>query len=316
MSRSIEDFAVRHGAAMPDQSSQDIHNEQPNQGAQGIFYGPVTFNYYPITLRAPLRQVFDPLIEDRTRLFGGRGAALNHIADVLQRPTGSVLVVTAPAGFGKTALLAALVNSQPDAFAYHFFTPLYGESSLREDFFLRNVVEQMAQWHNHTEQIPTDLNELRALYQQFFTKPLERTRVLVLDGLDEVSTWSLAPYLSRRLPDGLHLILSVRDVGQDWQRDYQLPAEQVTHLPLDGLQRDDVAEVLRAAGDSGVVFADDPTLLEQVMQAAVYEDDPRLGADPFYVRLLAEDAATEHIFTTVQKICVIPVAVLAPGCGN
>jgi len=249
-------------------------------GASVRIYGDI--HYYPITLRAPLRQVFDPLIEDRTRLFGGRSAALTRIAEALQQPTGSVLVVTAPAGFGKTALLAALVSQTPDAFAYHFFTPLYGESSLREDFFLRNVVEQMAQWHGHTEQLPTDLNELRALYQQFFDKPLERTRVLVLDGLDEVSTWSLAPYLSRRLPNGLHLILSVRDVGQDWQRDYQLPADQVTHLPLDGLQRDDVAEVLRAAGDHGAVLADDPALLEQVMQAAAHDDDPTLGADPFY----------------------------------
>jgi len=338
----------------------NISNSAPNQGAQGTFYGPVTFNqqqqivqgdhiqaggdvthiggdyvardkisgtidasniagvgiaighgasvricgdihYYPITLRAPRREVFDPLIEDRMRLFGGRGADFSHIAEALQQSTGSVLLITAPAGFGKTALLAALVNAQPDAFAYHFFTPLYKNKdlpqwdSLSEYSFLQNVVEQMAQWHGHTEQLPTDLNELRALYHQFFDKPLEHTRVLVLDGLDEVTTWSLAPYLNRRLPDGLHLILSVRDVGQDWQHDYQLPADQVAHLPLNGLQRDEVAEVLRATGNNGAVLADEPALLEQVMQAAAYEDDPTLGADPFYVRLLAEDAAQGQI---------------------
>jgi hypothetical protein len=55
---------------------------------------------------------------------------------------------------------------------YHFFTPLYGTDSLREDFFLRNVVQQMAEWHGHTEQLPYDLNELRALYQRFLDGPL------------------------------------------------------------------------------------------------------------------------------------------------
>ena len=41
----------------------------------------------------------------------------------LARPDRSRLMVTAPAGFGKTALLANLVASKPEAFAYHFFAP-------------------------------------------------------------------------------------------------------------------------------------------------------------------------------------------------
>lgn len=280
------------------QSHDHIHTGNINNsigvaighGASVQIYGNI--HYYPIILQAPLRNVFTPLIEDRTRIFGGRSAVFTRIAQAIQQDQGSVLVITAPAGFGKTALLATLISQTPAAFAYHFFTPLYGDSSLSEVFFLRNVVEQMAQWHGHTEQIPLDPNELRALYQGFFDKPLNHLRLLVLDGLDEVQTWSLAPYLSRRLPDGLHLILSVRDVGQDWLRDYQLPIDQVTHLPLDGLMLDEVAEVLRTVGHNGVALAEDPARLVQILQAAAYKNDPTLGGDPFYVRLLAEDVGT------------------------
>jgi hypothetical protein len=257
-------------------------------GASVRIYGDV--HYYPIKLRAPLRIAFNPLIEDCTKVFGGREADFTRIAEFIRNSAGGYLVLTAPAGFGKTALMANLVASTPQAFAYHFFTSLYGDS-LSEDSFLCNVVEQMAQWHGHAQQLPDKRAELRALYQRFLAEPLEHTQVLVLDGLDEVTTWKLAPYVSRRLPQNLHFILTVRDVGQDWASDYSLPADQIVHLPLGGLTREDVAQVLRAAGNRAITFAEDAKLLEEVMRVSAYQADETLGADPFYVRLLAEDAA-------------------------
>jgi WD40 repeat protein len=261
-------------------------------GSSVTIYGDI--HYYPIKLAAPLRALFDPLIEDRVRLFAGREALFRWVIDGIQAQAGSYNVITAPAGFGKTAALAALMHRTPQAFAYHFFSPLYG-NTLDEHFFLRNVVQQMASWHKRTEEVPSDLNELRALYQQFLNTPLERPQVLVLDGLDEVTNWSLAPYLSRHLPACLHLILTIRDVGQDWHAKYQLPPDQVRHLMLDGLNRTTVEAVFRAADglhpDFSQAIADDPHLLDQIVRIAAYQTNPELGADPFYVRLLAEDAA-------------------------
>jgi tetratricopeptide (TPR) repeat protein len=248
-------------------------------------------NYYPIKLRAPLRNVFKPLIEERTKLFGGRSTAFTSIASFIHNTSSGYLVVTAPAGFGKTALIANLVDRTPDAFAYHFFAPLDWKESLNEECFLRNALEQMAQWHGYKEELPDSLNELSALYQKLVDEALEKTQVLILDGLDEVTQWKLAPYLSRRLPENLHFILTVRDVGQDWASDYNVPADQIVHLPLGGLTREDVAQVLRAAGHGAITFAEDAKLLEEVMRVSAYQADETLGADPFYVRLLAEDAA-------------------------
>jgi tetratricopeptide (TPR) repeat protein len=252
-------------------------------------------DYYPIKLRAPLRKVFDPLLEDRIRIFGGREGALARIASFVQEPSGGYLAVTAPPGFGKTALMAKLVSAAPEAYAYHFFTRLYGEDSLSEPFFVKNVVQQMAEWHGHTGELPDGLPELRALYHQFIREPLDKTQVLVIDGLDEVTRWDLAPYISGHLPRNLHLIVAVRDVGQDWRGQYKLPADQLTHLPLGGLDEDSIADVLRAAGGAAPALAEDRALLGEIRRVAAYQADETLGADPLYVRLLAEDAAAGRL---------------------
>jgi len=180
-------------------------------GANVKIYGNV--HYYPVKkLRAPLREVFDPLLEDYTALFGGREAALAQLADFIQDPTGGYLVVTAPAGFGKTTLMANLVSGTPEAFAYHFLTSTYVSDGLSEDLFLRNVVEQLAQWDGYKGLLPNTLHELSALYHMFLDEPLEHTQVLVLDGLDEVTAWKLNRCLGRRLPPNLHIILAVHVV--------------------------------------------------------------------------------------------------------
>ncbi len=274
--------------------------------------GSINVQYYRIKLRAPLREIFDPLIEDRTKLFGGRDVALDKIAKFIQSPEGGYLVITTKAGFGKTALLADLVSRTPTAFAYHFFTSLYDhspdsldrdkatvqpvdhrlpDSLLSEFFFLRNVIEQMAQWHGHQGLLPGRLDELRALYHKLIDQPLKHTQILVLDGLDEVTHWKLDFYLCRRLPPNLHIIVTVRDGGQNWQTEYKFPDNQWSHLSLDGFNRDEVEQVMHAAGGDAVALAKDPNLLKEIMKKAVYDGNIQLGADPFYVRLLAEDAA-------------------------
>lgn len=264
-------------------------------GARVVIKGDV--HYYPIRLRAPLRQIFDPLIEERTLHFGGRSELMRELATVCTQTDGGYFVITAPAGFGKTSVMAALVHRTPEAFAYHFFAPLYGPGTLEEGFFLRNVIEQLAEWHAETDPLPDEqqINELRALYQRLIRTPLKYPRTLVLDGLDEVTQWSLAPYLSARLPDGLHVILSVRDVGQDWLSEYGLPQTQTGGLTLSGLRREDVAEVLIAAGGPASGVAASQEALRELMKVAAYEVDPARGADPFYVRLLADDLAAGHL---------------------
>ncbi|HRD93831.1 MAG TPA: toll/interleukin-1 receptor domain-containing protein, partial [Accumulibacter sp.] len=247
--------------------------------------------YLPIRLRAPLRALFKPLIDDRTRVFAGRRAVIETIMHFAAGEPGGYLAITAPPGFGKTALVANLVAATPEAFAYHFFAPVYGDETLTEKFFLQNVVQQMAAWHGHGAELPEAINELRALYQEFVDTPLDHQQLLLLDGLDEVTQWPLAPYLSRRLAANLHLVVTLRDVGQDWRGEYALPADQLTVLPLGGLDSDEIRVLFAALGAAGERIARDPALIAHVVAQAAYENDPARGADPFYVRFLAEDVA-------------------------
>ena len=89
--------------------------------------------------------------------------------------------------------------------------------------------------------------------------------------------------------------MSIRDVGQDWARQYRLFAHNFQHLPLTGLDRAGVAAVLRAAGPAARAVAEKPSELDEVARVAAYPADPTLGADPFYVRVLAEDLASGNL---------------------
>jgi hypothetical protein len=256
------------------------------------------------TLGVYLRESFAPLIENYTKFFAGRDDVMDKLDQFMLRPEGGYLVITAPAGFGKTAIAARLANREPGRIAYHFFSRLYGSGGLDERFFLQDVVQQLTLLDGREEQTPESIEQLRALYHHLLSQSARDSRVLVLDGLDEITAWDITPYLSRHLPANTHVILTVRDVGQDWVTAYGIPADQATHLELDGLSREELGAALRQVGGQGVVLADDDSLLDQVVQVAAYGADPDLGADPFFVRFLLEDAAVGRL--TPQSLAQQP----------
>lgn len=242
--------------------------------------------FAPLPLR---RQIFRRLLDDRRALFAGRDGLLAELSAFAADPAGRYLFLTAPAGFGKTALLANWVDPESVRVAYHFFDPTFTPDSLDEITFLQNVLEQMAGWYGHDAPLPHTLTELKALYQKFQATPLTDNRVLVLDGLDEVSAWSLAPYLGR-LAAGLHLILSARKTGVEWLTHFAMPADQVRVRELDALSREEVRAILRQAGGEAAQLADDPAFVEKLMGLAGLDGDPERGADPFVVAFVAQDA--------------------------
>ena len=251
--------------------------------------------YIPIRLRAPLRAAFKPIIEDRTKIFAGRRQVFERIMQFAAREEGGYLVITAPPGFGKTALIANLVSATPEAFAYHFFARLYGEETLDEKFFLQNVLQQMAAWHGHNADLPDAINELRALFQEFVSTPLEHSQVLVLDGLDEVTRWKLDPYLGRRLPAHLAHRSHGARCGAGLAKRIRLSDGSNNSGSARRPRPDGDPRPVRGPGSSRLRIAHDDALVEHVVQRAAYEDDPRLGADPFYVRFLAEDVVNAEV---------------------
>ena len=243
---------------------------------------------------ALLRRQFDELLRNRLSLFGGRELVIQQIEEFIANPQGRYLVITAPAGFGKTALSAYIASHHQDTCAYHFFTSAYNADGLNEDFFLRNILQQMSFWHNQNEILPFNLSELKSLYWSVLNAPFQESRFLLLNGLDELRTWKIDGYLGGHLPEQTGVILTIRDVGQDWKADYKLPDEKIIHLPLEGLEATEVAAVLRAAGGQAVELAADEEIVADICKIAAFTEEQYQsvsGADPFYVRLLAEDLA-------------------------
>jgi hypothetical protein len=243
--------------------------------------------------RVEPRDLFEPLLNDH-RFFAGRAYALSSVKQFLNDPAGGYLAITAPAGFGKTAVMAKLVTGHAGSAAYHFFTSTLSESR-SEEFFLRNVVQQIAAWHGDHEELPAGLNDLRRRYSELISQPLPTARALLIDGLDEVQGWSLRRYLSIPVGANVHVVATIRDRGRDWASEYGFPAVQTRHLPLSGLTRADVEAILKEAGPKTAGFAANPELLDAVMTVASYPADPGAGTDPLYLRFLIEDILENRI---------------------
>ena len=247
------------------------------------------------TLRAPLRLVFDSLIERLTCVFAGRQAELASIKDFAQSGQIGHLIVTAPAGFGKSACLASLISQMPETCVYHFFAPSV-TGSINEQLFLRNIVEQFAERHGHEAALPADVDELRALYSKYLKSKFPRPVVVVLDGIDEVVRWSLRPFVVAGHP----FVLSVRETGQDWPTQLGLPGGTTRFVRLGTFGPDAVRDIFHAAGGAAAQVAGDEALIGEVMRIAAYKEDPR-NADPLMIRLIVADFADGRLTQDTLK---------------
>lgn len=148
------------------------------------------------TLPVDLRRLFDGLLLDHA-LFGGRKHELLRIEDFLGAPGGGYMFVTGPSGYGKTALLAHWLQNGAAIYApaYHFISRTYATAD--EEFFLRNLCQQLVARHGLSGRLPAATSELRALYASLLRLPPPDGHpvVILVDGLDEAMGWD--PMASR-----------------------------------------------------------------------------------------------------------------------
>jgi hypothetical protein len=238
-----------------------------------------------------LRTVFRPLIDDLTTLFAGRGREMDELARLVADPNVQYVVITAPAGFGKSALVAGFLSEADVSASYHFFAPNQIPDSDSEEFFLTNVVQQLAYEQGIRLELPVRLPDLRATYYELLAAPSEQNRLLLLDGVDEVTSWRVAPYIGQRLPPQQHVVLTLRDVGQDWTQEFRLPNDATYYFSLSGLSVRGLADILHHAGGKARDLAANDTALRELARATQFEPDPQLGIDPLYARVAIEDIA-------------------------
>lgn len=226
--------------------------------------------------------------------FGGRDAEMARLNAFLAGQPRGYLFVTAPSGYGKTALLAHWLSLLEKRTEDHSFTAYTFMSRLDdvadEDFTLRNLCQQLAYFHGEHGPLPAASTEVRARYIRLLTtSTVGRRLTIILDGLDEASGWTPGPDLfPPDLPDDVVVVFSARQIANhDWLEALELPAGEVGTLPLTTLGLAEVRDLLAAAGDAIPAWGRQESALEAILDVS--------HGDPFYLRYLVEDLCQGRI---------------------
>ncbi|SFG97905.1 ATP-binding protein [Streptomyces mirabilis] len=248
---------------------------------------------------AGVKGYFQHLIATHTPLFAGRDEESRRILDFIAARGSGYVFVEALSGFGKTSLLANLVDRHRD-FCYHFISQTYrrtgaGFDSTRATDVLDSLCEQLA---------PGRVRgiELRGLEEEFISlmnKPYRKQTVVVLDGIDELGRdEKLVGLLPRRLPPGLVVVLSARAKGTgNYLNDVGLSTADIDlHLNLPGLDATALAALLTIAGGAAASLARDQDFVASLHAMS--------KGDPFYLRFLVEDMARGAL--TADDVTKVP----------
>jgi len=199
----------------------------------------------------------DEIVRQYAALFVARGESSELDAFLRDRRSG-LCAVTAPAGFGKTALLVDWLrrHHEQDCFvAHHIFSPLRPLTRERTGA-LRNLVRQCHRYFGiPDEPMPSTEGDLRGLLLGLLrdrTIRKDEPLVFLLDGLDEADDIFYSPFPDP-LPDGVYVIVSCR-AAKDETPPYlaHWVSENTPRICLDRLPRRAVAEWLRRAGEGAL----------------------------------------------------------------
>jgi tetratricopeptide (TPR) repeat protein len=243
-------------------------------------------------IEAKIRADLDTLLNRHT-LFGGRESELDLLDQFVGQGSKGYCFLTGRSGFGKTALLANWVQDPGQDsrhVCYHFINRIEGMAG--EDTTLRNLCQQLTAYHDLRGELPASVAELRALYRLLLAIPPdeEEKLVVVLDGLDERTDWSLGLHLlfPHETPEGVFVVFSARRVSDvDWLEMLELAGEQVEEIELETMGIQEIANLLRKAGDQAVAFSEDTDFVAAVHRVS--------QGDPFYLHSLVQDILQSKI---------------------
>jgi len=206
------------------------------------------------------------LVEEYTKLFVGRSEMLELLDEFLSQSDNRWKIITAKAGFGKTALLANWVKSRQgnDCFiAYHFFSQR-DEVTRSVVNAYRNLLQQLYNYCKLSKPLPHDKNELREALCDIVKDWKGNSLVVVLDGLDEADGFFLPPFPTP-LPQNVFVIASARASQGEQPEDLSGWTNDVDPIHLDHLPRCAIADWLRKTGKGELVtLAQDETFVAQV----------------------------------------------------
>ena len=231
--------------------------------------------------------------------FFGRESDLAVIDDFVNaRMEGGergLLLITAPAGFGKSALATAWCDRAekvPNRYIVsHFCSVLAGKGTTSPKKILANLRRQMAEVYGDGIDASDDDDALIGLLS---LAPPNRAQLVVwLDGIDE-ATASVSCFLPRKLGDRVCVIVSARaeenatpDYVIEWQNGMLAEPHKPYRHDLGRLSEDDVRKMV-----DGLFRAQDLTPPNQLAEQIYGVSE---GGYPLFARLMADDAARSLI---------------------
>ncbi|MEN3001496.1 MAG: ATP-binding protein, partial [Armatimonadota bacterium] len=240
-----------------------------------------------------LAQRTEQIIRDYTTLFVGREAELERLDALFEQPSG-MLLITAPAGYGKTALLANWIALRHEAgcfIAYHFFRKGYDDANRLDSIpnALYNLLRQLYIYYGLEQELPLrDEGLLRDALLGVLRERGARADeplVLLLDGLDEAEQRLLLT-LPQPLPEGVYVVASVRAGEGETPEAVSLWLCEAQRLHLQSLPRVAIADYLTRAGDGELApYAQQAGFVELVMN--------KTGGYPLHLRYLVDDLLAE-----------------------
>lgn len=231
--------------------------ELPATPHESRAYGRLLTGIHELEWAPRIRVFLDSYVKD-PGFFCGRESDVAKIGawvdDVGAAPN---LLVTAPAGRGKSALLVQLamaLGARVDVDVVFIPVSLRFDTH-RPEVFLGCLVARLHAMHGRPtpDLRRTSVDALEWMVHEYLDRPLPggRTAVVILDGLDEAVDWSISPRLLQpRHPLSNRLIVSARERpddpgGEKWLRQLgwtRLRTAQHFRLPI--LGEADVAAVI------------------------------------------------------------------------
>ncbi|HMR67860.1 MAG TPA: NACHT domain-containing protein, partial [Anaerolineae bacterium] len=193
-----------------------VHGDEIH-GDKIIYQGPA---FSPLNYCGDIADI----ISFYTDKFVGREQEWARIAQVAGQETPGYLLVEAPAGYGKTALIAHLIQRhETDRWAYgpkpnllYFFIRQEGQRHTPKEF-LRALNSQLLNLLNQPDGVPVDLPSLRGQFSELWVQALTQTSpdhplLLLVDGLDEQAAGELtiAHLLPTNLVNYVHVVVTSR----------------------------------------------------------------------------------------------------------
>lgn len=232
---------------------------------------------------------FADLILYHCTVFAGRSNELTQINKCIATKEGGYIFVKGQSGFGKTALLAHLTQSLPNA-AYHFISQaMSGSSDIfdpnKENCFLVSLCQQLQRRAQKSSDIR--VNDLRGTYLSLLseTSNTDETTIIIIDAVDEVdpSRNFLRGLFPHQLPKNTFVIFSARTIGDQTYLPYLglTSVDIASTITLDRFDLKGVGAILKKAGGKATSRADKQKFVEALYNIT--------DGDPFYLRFVVED---------------------------